>query len=83
MARGVISRGKAHPGSSRWFRRYRWLVICGWLMMMLAVAWLLFFRSDKPPVAPPAPLVSRTLGLRGRRRRQDACGQAAGGRCRA
>jgi predicted secreted hydrolase len=53
-----LSRGKAHPGSSRWFRRYRWLVICGWLIMILAVAWLLFFRSDQPPVAPLAALVT-------------------------
>jgi len=50
-------RGKARPGSSRWFRRYRWLVIGGWLLMVLAVVWVVFFRSERAPVAaalPPA-----------------------------
>ncbi len=50
-------RGRARPGSSRWFRRYRWLVISGWVLIMLAVGWVLIFRSEKAPVAaalPPA-----------------------------
>lgn len=48
-------RGKARPGSSRWFRRYRWLVISGWLVLLLVIAWLFFIRSDKAPVAVSAP----------------------------
>jgi predicted secreted hydrolase len=48
------SRGKARPGSSRWFRRYRWLVISGWLIMMVAVGWVVFIRSDKIPLASTA-----------------------------
>jgi predicted secreted hydrolase len=50
-------RGKAQPGSSRWFKRYRWLVISGWLLLILAIGWVLIFRSEKAPVAvavPPA-----------------------------
>ena len=50
-------RGRARPGSSRWFRRYRWLVISGWLLIVLAIGWVLIFRSEKAPVAaalPPA-----------------------------
>jgi len=41
-------RGKARPGSARWFRRYRWLVIAGWLVALLVVLWVLFVRIEKP-----------------------------------
>ncbi len=62
-------RGKARPGSSRWFRRYRWLVIAGWLIMMAAVGWVFFIRSDRIPLAAsageateqPATIVSATM----------------------
>ncbi|MDS4013300.1 MAG: lipocalin family protein [Candidatus Accumulibacter sp.] len=46
--RSHTARGKARPGSARWFRRYRWLVIAGWLIALLVVLWVLFFRVDKP-----------------------------------
>lgn len=48
-------RGKARPGSSRWFRRYRWLVIGGWLVGLIAVGWLLFFRSERVGTVPARP----------------------------
>ena len=44
------SRGKARPGSSRWFRRYRWLVITGWLVIIALVGWAVFIRSDQVPM---------------------------------
>ena len=47
------SRAPAPPGSSRWFRRYRWLVICGWLLVLLAIGWFLFIRADRAPLATP------------------------------
>jgi len=50
--------GRARPGSSRWFRRYRWLVIGGWLLIALAIGWVLIFRSERAPVAAPLPSVS-------------------------
>jgi len=53
------SRGKARPGSSRWFRRYRWLVIGGWLIMLLAIAWVVFFRAETPAVGTPAAPASK------------------------
>ncbi|MBE2259336.1 MAG: hypothetical protein H6942_09850 [Candidatus Accumulibacter sp.] len=48
------SRGRPHAGSARWFRRYRWLVISGWLLILLAVGWVLFFRSTRMPSPPTA-----------------------------
>ena len=47
-------RGKARPGSSRWFRRYRWLVVTGWLLMALVVGWVVFLRSDESRAPSPA-----------------------------
>ena len=44
--------GPARPGSPRWFRRYRWLILAGWLLVLLVVGWVLFVRSDKASVAP-------------------------------
>ena len=44
------SRGKARPGSSRWFRRYRWLVITGWLVIIALIGWAVFIRSDQVPM---------------------------------
>lgn len=45
--------GPARPGSSRWFARYRWLIGGGWLLVLLIVGWLLFFGSDRAPLATP------------------------------
>ncbi|MEF8700316.1 MAG: lipocalin family protein [Candidatus Accumulibacter sp. UW20] len=46
-------RGKPGPGSTRWFRRYRWLVVMGWLIVILAIGWVLFDGTDKTPRASP------------------------------
>ena len=51
-------RGKARPGSSRWFRRYRWLVITGWLLLTLVIGWVVFLRSDQAPTPSAATRVS-------------------------
>ena len=48
------ARGKARPGSARWFRRYRGLVIAGWMVALLVVLWVLFVRVDKPSNGLPA-----------------------------
>ena len=55
------SRGKAHAGSARWFRRYRWLVITGWLAILMVVVWVLFMRSEPLPV--PSGAASRVATL--------------------
>ncbi|RDE51898.1 MAG: hypothetical protein DVS81_02965 [Candidatus Accumulibacter meliphilus] len=44
------SRGKAQAGSARWFRRYRWLVIAGWLALLAVVAWTLVMPAAPRPV---------------------------------
>lgn len=43
-------RGKARPGSARWFRRYRWLILSGWGIALLVVGWVVFIRSEQAPV---------------------------------
>lgn len=55
------SRGKAHAGSARWFRRYRWLVITGWLAILVVVAWVLFMRSE--PLPAPSGAANRVATL--------------------
>lgn len=40
------------PGSSRWFRRYRVLVVLGWIVILPAIAWMLLAGEDRAPVAP-------------------------------
>ncbi|WP_313952613.1 lipocalin family protein [Accumulibacter sp.] len=45
------SRGKAQAGSARWFRRHRWLVVGGWLAVLVGAGWLLLIRSERLPVA--------------------------------
>ncbi|MEF8710532.1 MAG: lipocalin family protein [Candidatus Accumulibacter propinquus] len=51
-------RGKARPGSSRWFRRYRWLVISGWLLVGMVVVWIMFIRSESVPAKSSADAVA-------------------------
>jgi hypothetical protein len=75
--------GPARPGSPRWFRRYRWLILAGWLLVLMVVGWVLFVRSDKAPVAPLPGGPAAERSARQPPGRQDATRQAAGRRCHA
>ena len=52
------SRGRAQAGSARWFRRYRWLVISGWLAVLILAVWVLLNRSERTPPSARATVLS-------------------------
>lgn len=49
-----VRRSRPRVGSSRWFRRYRTLVVLGWLAVLGAVLWVTLIGPDPFPARPVA-----------------------------
>ena len=47
-------RNRATPGSAVWFRKYRIVIVLGWLVALLGVLWVLFVRPGHSPATPLA-----------------------------
>jgi predicted secreted hydrolase len=49
-----VRQSKPRIGSARWFRRYRAVLVFGWLAALGALLWVLLFRPDHFPAKPLA-----------------------------